>query len=192
MNQVAGIQPSPRVLDRLYRLGFEALFPELLGKDSLPQLLHSFIQEQAIPGHLLLDVHDYRHVPEGPGLLLVAYEGIFGVAERPDNGVTVSYTRRRPQPGYSLRDLLQLGFSQPLELARRISWRSPEQSPPEPAEIVFFSHDRLLAPNDDATRAALRACLKEFLTPVLGRRPDFQASEKPDPRDRLQLKWTIG
>ena len=41
-------------------------------------VFHRWIQEQALPG-LLVDVADYRHVPEGPGVVLVAHEAIYGL-----------------------------------------------------------------------------------------------------------------
>ena len=41
-------------------------------------VFHRWIQQQALPG-LLLDVADYRHVPEGPGVVLVAHEAIYGL-----------------------------------------------------------------------------------------------------------------
>ena len=37
-------------------------------------VFHSWIQKQAVENHLLIDVHDYSHMHQGPGILLVAQE----------------------------------------------------------------------------------------------------------------------
>ena len=59
-------------------------------KDFIPAF-HSAIQRQALPGHLLIDVHDYSHVPNGPGILLVAHEAHINV-----DATGLGYTRKQP------------------------------------------------------------------------------------------------
>jgi len=41
-------------------------------------LFHHFIQEKSVPG-LLLDVADYAHVPNGPGIILIGHEVDYGI-----------------------------------------------------------------------------------------------------------------
>ncbi|MDP6117322.1 MAG: hypothetical protein QGF00_19565 [Planctomycetota bacterium] len=65
-------------------------------KDLIP-VFHSWIQEKSVDGHLLIDVHDYSHVPNGPGILLVAHEGNFCMDE--EGGTGLIYTRKQPQEG---------------------------------------------------------------------------------------------
>jgi hypothetical protein len=46
---------------------------------ALIPIYHHWIQNHSIPDHLLIDVADYEHVPEGPGTVLVAHEAnIYG------------------------------------------------------------------------------------------------------------------
>jgi len=47
-------------------------------KDFIP-IFHGWIQKQNLTGHLLIDIHDYSHMHEGPGILLVAHEGNFSI-----------------------------------------------------------------------------------------------------------------
>ena len=42
-------------------------------------IFHGWIQEKAIPDHLLIDVADYSHVADGPGIMLIAHEGCFSL-----------------------------------------------------------------------------------------------------------------
>ena len=70
----------PAALSDLHRIGIkipctDAAFPT---RELVP-VFHRWIQTGAIPGHLLVDVADYDHVPEGPGILLVAHEGNLGI-----------------------------------------------------------------------------------------------------------------
>ena len=47
-------------------------------KDFVP-VFHNWIQDQAIDDHLLIDVADYSHIPDGPGVMLIAHEGNFSL-----------------------------------------------------------------------------------------------------------------
>lgn len=63
-------------------------------KEFIP-VFHGWIQRQALPGHMLLDVHDYSHVHHGPGILLVAHEANISVDESEGRRGLV-YLRKQP------------------------------------------------------------------------------------------------
>ena len=58
-------------------------------------VFHGWIQRQALPGHLLIDVHDYSHVHHGPGILLVANEANLSIDEAEGRRGLV-YIRKQP------------------------------------------------------------------------------------------------
>ncbi len=58
-------------------------------------VFHGWIQRQALPGHLLIDVHDYSHVHHGPGILLVAHEANLSIDEAEGRPGLV-YIRKQP------------------------------------------------------------------------------------------------
>src|SRR5262245_14736986 len=65
----------------VYRIGVKFFLADP-GSLRLPDIIpvfHTWIQQQAIPGHQLVDVHDYSHIHWGPGVLLVAHEGNFSI-----------------------------------------------------------------------------------------------------------------
>jgi len=74
------------------KLFFENSSRELA--DFIP-VLHSWIQQQTLPGHLLIDVHDYSHVHHGPGILLVAHEANLSIDEAEGRRGLV-YIRKQP------------------------------------------------------------------------------------------------
>ena len=63
-------------------------------KEFIP-VFHGWIQRQALPGHMLLDVHDYSHVHHGPGILLVAHEANLSIDEAEGRRGLV-YIRKQP------------------------------------------------------------------------------------------------
>jgi hypothetical protein len=121
--------------------------------DPIIPIFHSWIQEKAF-GDLLLDVADYRHVPAGPGVILIGHEGDYSV-DNTDNLLGVRYNRKAPLNG---------GPQGRLRQAARAALAACERLEKDPRlegklryggrEIELFVNDRLLAPNSDATRAA--------------------------------------
>jgi hypothetical protein len=63
-------------------------------KDFIP-VFHGWIQRQALPGHMLIDVHDYSHVHHGPGILLVAHEANLSIDEA-EGRLGLLYIRKQP------------------------------------------------------------------------------------------------
>ncbi|MFN8109127.1 MAG: hypothetical protein U0Y82_04675 [Thermoleophilia bacterium] len=48
--------------------------PERVQDDALIRVFHAWIREGGVLDGLLIDVADYRHVPEGPGVMLIGHE----------------------------------------------------------------------------------------------------------------------
>ena len=47
-------------------------------KDFIP-VFHNWIQDKVVDDHLLIDVADYSHISDGPGVMLIAHEGHFSL-----------------------------------------------------------------------------------------------------------------
>src|SRR3972149_6438419 len=60
-------------------------------------VFHQWIQESVLP-ELLIDVADYCHVPEGPGVLLVAHEADYSM-DHTDGRWGMRYNRKAPLAG---------------------------------------------------------------------------------------------
>src|SRR4026208_1804455 len=103
----------------LSRLGIK-LFAEDPGevrlKDIVP-VFHSWIQKQCVKDHQLIDVHDYSHIHQGPGILLVAHEGNFST-DRTDGKLGLVYFRK--QPGPTPEESLRAALHSALEAAALI------------------------------------------------------------------------
>jgi hypothetical protein len=122
--------------------------------ESVVPVFHSWIQERARE-EILLDVADYRHVPGGPGVVLIGHEANYSV-ENTGNRLGVRYNRKAPLAG-SVQDRLEqatraaLGACQLLERDPRLQGKIRFGG----QELELSVNDRLLAPNNLATRQAL-------------------------------------
>ena len=63
--------------------------------ESFVPLFHNWIQEDRIPNHIMVDVANYKHIPDGPGIMLIAHEGHFSL-DFEDNDLGLLYMRKTP------------------------------------------------------------------------------------------------
>lgn len=63
----------------LHRAGLKMFLKQPVESDAdfFVRLFHGWIQDQSLEDHLLVDVHNYNHMHEGPGILLVAHQAHF-------------------------------------------------------------------------------------------------------------------
>src|ERR1700726_1147805 len=123
------------------------------GLERLIPVFHGWIQDRTRP-ELLLDIADYRHVPAGPGVVLIGHEANYSV-DNTDNRMGVRYNRKAALDGSNQDRLKQatraaLTACQRLEAELRLGGKLRFNG----QEIEIFINDRLLAPNCDATREA--------------------------------------
>ena len=139
-------------------------------------VFHTWIQGQ-IFDELLLDVADYSHVPEGPGVVLIGHEADYAL-DNTDGRLGVRYNRKAPWPGTNQDRLAQaaraaLTAAQRLEQDLNLYIRGNE------VEIVI--NDRLVAPNTQETRQAAEPELKRFLDQLFDG-PDYALTYPAEPR----------
>jgi hypothetical protein len=151
-------------------------------KDFVP-VFHSWIQRQAIDGHLLVDVHDYSHIQNGPGILLVAHEGNF-CTDMAEGKLGLAYFRKQPS-GARAEDHLDAALKAVQQgaallekepaFAGRLRFRKDE--------LLVIANDRLVAPNDAATFAELKAPLAR----AFGAAAELK-HVSTNPKDRLTVR----
>ena len=148
-------------------------------------LFHSWIQQQIVEEHLLIDVHDYSHVFSGPGILLVAHEGNFSM-DLAENRAGLLYCRKQDTNG-SLGERIKTIFQTTLRVCRLI-----EDSSDLPGlkfrtdEFLVIANDRLLAPNTNQTFQQIQPELSEFMSRFLGE-SNFTLAHREDSRERFAV-----
>jgi hypothetical protein len=156
---------------------------------ALIPVFHGWIQNQ-IFGELLLDIADYRHVPAGPGIVIIGRDGDFSVDDT-DGLLGVRYNRKRPLNG-SNQDRLRQAARAALTACTRL-----EAEPSLGGKFKFggrkvevFINDRLLAPNTDATRQVSGPELDAFFKKLFGG-SGFSLQYESDPRKRFSVSATV-
>jgi hypothetical protein len=132
-------------------------------------IFHRWIREHAVEG-LLIDVADYGHVIDGPGVVLIGHEGDFGIdSVRGKPGLL--HTRKRGFPAdvdfkTQLREMLRGLFiaAKTIESEKTLDGKYRYRT--DHLEVAL--QDRLAAPNTEAAFAALGPDLQAVLGEVFG------------------------
>ncbi len=140
--------------------------PAIKTADIVP-VFHSWIQLHRIPDHLLIDVADYAHLSDGPGVVLVSHEANIYL-DRFDGKQGLTYTRKTPLDG-TFSDRLRFVFRAALEACQLL-----EADGALPGvkfrvnEADFKINDRLFAPNTPETYATVKPELEKFAKALYG------------------------
>ena len=150
-------------------------------RDFIP-VFHSWIQKQAIEHHLLIDVHNYSHIHNGPGILLVAQEGNFSI-DMADGRMGLLYYQKKSGNDFTSVLKTALSACKLLEsdpaFGGRLRFRRDE--------MWIISNDRLLAPNNDPTFEELKPSIAAALKLVLPEGKFKYMRSSINPKDRLAI-----
>lgn len=154
--------------------------PERVDLEAIVPVFHTWIQEQAAD-ELLLDVASYAHVKDGPGVLLIGHEADYSL-DATDGRLGLRYNRKATIDGNN-RQRLEQAVRSALKALGRL-----EQDPRLNGTVQFdgknvelFINDRLLAPNNEATRNAAEPELRGFLD-CLTNQPAYSLQYETEPR----------
>ena len=157
---------------------------EDLNLDSVIPIFHSWIQDQ-IFDELLLDVADYRHVKDGPGLMLIGHEADYSL-DNTDGLLGVRYNRKAPLPGTNLDRLIQATRSALLACKRlETDKRLNEKVYFNGQDVQLIINDRLLAPNNETTRQAVAPDFNLLAAKLFGHPEVSDVENFPQASDEL-------
>lgn len=143
--------------------------PTALDLPAFIPVFHHWIQEQRVEG-LLLDVADYKHMQNGPGIVLIGHDADYGLDLAGGRPGLIYDRKRQWETAATLAERLRTVFRNALHgcqaveqdsgLNGRVQFRAEE------AELTFL--DRLRAPNEDAVYASVEAEVKGVLDTIYG------------------------
>ena len=143
------------------------------GKHVSPELLipvfHGLIQRGAVADELLIDVADYGHVVDGPGVMLLGHQGQYGY-DQIKGKPGLLYSMRRSGVEDALGPSLRYAFAHAVRMAARLEEEAALRGKLEldAGNVLVRINDRLRAPNDAATAKALEPEVRAVLESVLG------------------------
>ncbi|MCB9101596.1 MAG: hypothetical protein H6632_18815 [Anaerolineales bacterium] len=155
------------------------------------EVFHEWIRRHTLPG-ILLDVADYRHVPDGPGIMLITHEINFAM-DYSEGGFGLLAQRKLGQGTTQQERILELvratvTFGALLEADPRVAG----QLSLEGGAFQFLSNDRLALPNTADGFAAIRPDLEATAAVIYPGQAVSVARLDNDPRDRLTLVVQAG
>ena len=151
--------------------------------DAIP-VFHRWIQKRDLP-EMLIDVADYSHVPDGPGVLLIAHEANYSLDYGRDQ-LGLLYNRKGKGTGDAQQQLRQ-AYEAALAACRRLEgepeFKGKLAFNTQHLEITF--NDRLLHPNTDESWNSVKGETTRFFDGVFG--PGAYVLERAgEPRERLR------
>lgn len=140
-------------------------------------IFHRLVADQAM-NEMMIDVADYRHVPKGPGVVMVGLEADYGMDDK-DGRFGLRYNRKAPLEGTNQQRLKQAFWA-----ARNTCALLEDEIDGlkfSRTDFELFINDRALAPNTRETREKFQGELETFLRDELGQ-TDAQVDYESDPR----------
>lgn len=129
----------------------------------LVPIFHRWIREDKVPGELLIDVTDYTHVWQGPGILLVGH-GVDVYYDLGEDRPGLLFARKRELEG-TLEDRLVDALKRALTACKDLEEDGLEF---QATEVLVRVPDRLHAPNDDAAFNAFVPVLEKAARAIYG------------------------
>ncbi len=140
------------------------LEPTVVELEAIIPVFHRFIREQVV-NELLIDVIDYSHVPDGPGVVLIGHSADYYVGAM-DGKYGLVYSLKRGGPGASMR--LEDSLRRLVNVARLLEQESGLKLRFQSGALGLRLTDRLHAPNDDLTFESAKTEVEQLFARVYG------------------------
>lgn len=147
---------------------------------SIIEVFHRWTAEQSMD-EMLIDVADYRHVPAGPGVVLVGHEADYAL-DNAGNRPGLLYNRKNSIAG-SNSDRFRQALAAASKACDLLEGEFPGQLKFNRQSFELIINDRALAPNTLETFDACRPELAAFLS-ELGH-ADAELHHDAEPRRRF-------
>jgi len=156
----------------------------------LVPIYHEWIRDGVLD-LVMLDVADYSHVPDGPGMMLVTHELNFAM-DRADGRLGLLAQRRIDFDGTGVEAVADtlaraLDFTARLERDARVQGKLTF----DPASLRIEANDRLRAPNSDEGYESFEPLVREAVTGAFPGRAVTVSRIRNDPRDRLSVEVRV-
>ena len=155
--------------------------PESVNLPEYSAVFNTWIQRR-VTEELLIDVADYLHVHDGPGLILIGHKADYSLNNRAGR-LGLLYNRKEPLEGTTQEKLAQAARAV-LSAARLLEKENGLEFNTQEVQVVI--NDRLIAPNTTATFAALEPDLRRFFEKLFDG-TEFTITNIAEPRERFTV-----
>ena len=170
--------------------------PDAVNLSQFTPIFHKWIRERSVPG-LLIDVADYAHVPNGPGIMLIGHEGDYNI-DMANGQPGLVYDRKlaweeEGTANDTLQRRLQSVFSHALQACHAIETDSTLGGALTfeigEAEITFL--DRLNISNQVEQFDAVRGDIEAAIATLYGQAPINIERVETDSRRPLAVRLMV-
>lgn len=145
------------------------------------EIFHDWVREQSMD-ELLIDVADYRHVPEGPGVMLIGLQADYSM-DNVGGEWGLLYNRKDALDGTNA-DRIAQAFSSAVRVCGLLeSAFAPDGLAFSRNDLELIVNDRALAPNTDETWAGAKDEIAAALEAACG--SPVELTREADPRRRF-------
>lgn len=131
---------------------------------------------------IFVDVADYRHVEDGPKVILVGHYVDY-ILDHTERELGFVYSRKRECPGSNLEEKLQSSLEEFLRACQKLI--SNETVQLDTRSIQLTLNDRALAPNNSETFTKVQEALKNVLEKKFG---EVSLEHQSNPKERFSIK----
>lgn len=156
--------------------------PERVKLEEYGAVFNKWIQRHVTP-ELLIDVADYLHVHNGPGMILIGHEADYSLDNRAGR-LGLLYNRKAQLDGSVQEKLAQVARAA-LTAGRLLETENGAKFNGQEAQILI--NDRLLVPNTLETFAALEPDLRAFFDTLYNGTEYSLIHSSADPRERFTV-----
>ncbi len=156
--------------------------PENVKLEEYSGVFNNWLQRRVMP-ELLIDVADYLHVHNGPGILLIGHEADYSLDNRAGR-LGLLYNRKAQLDG-SVQEKLAQAIRAALTAARLLEKENGVKFRGQEVQLVI--NDRLFVPNTQETFAALEPDLRAFFDKLYNGTEYTLAYSSTDPRERFTV-----
>jgi hypothetical protein len=161
-----------------YAFKLPVLLPCDVPPGDLILFFHRNIQE-ALPGETYVDVTDYSHVTDGPGVMLICHEAHYSM-DRAGGRLGLKCATKRGASG-DIAERIRRVIKKTLRIAAAMEGHEVLGGRVrfDTSSAALSIEDRLLAPNNEETFAALAPVLAEVVTAAWGAPPVLRRAGSP-------------
>jgi hypothetical protein len=164
---------------------FYAQNPELVDTHAFVAVFQRWIQEHRVEG-LLIDVADYKHVPNGPGVLLIAHEGDFSY-NLGEGRAGIQYISKQ-----AVAETLEAAIATVLRLTLEAVVAVEKEASLnglafDYSTVRIVLQDRLQFPNNEASFVLAQAAVLALFEQLLGATVTVTNANTADSREALTL-----
>lgn len=154
--------------------------------EKLVPVFHEWIRNKKIPDELLIDVADYAHVPQGPGVVLIGHQSDYYL-DVADDRPGLLYSRKRGFDG-DFQAGIDDTFRRALLACKMLEEESDLDFEFATTEVLFRVQDRLNAPNADSTYEAYEPALRRATSTFFGDSASFERVGGPREPFTVRIK----